>query len=196
ERVVARGLPEYPDGLAIPYPAPAGAPPIPDDCRVRSAAVVPLRARGRTLGALTLGFGPSGRRHEPADLALAADLASRAAIALDNARLYKEVEHADRQKNEFLSMLAHELRNPLAPIRNAAEVFRLAAPEHPRLRWAREVIDRQLNHLVRLVDDLLDVSRITRGKIRLQRGPVDLGDVVRLAVEASRPVIEKFNHRL
>ena len=85
---------------------------------------------------LTLGFGPSGRTPGPADLALAEDLASRAAIALDNARLYKELEHADRQKNEFLSMLAHELRNPLAPIRNAAEVIRLSAPDQPRLQWA------------------------------------------------------------
>ncbi|HJZ59459.1 MAG TPA: response regulator [Gemmataceae bacterium] len=195
ERVLARGTPEYPDDLDIPYPDSAEHTP-PADGRIRSAAVVPLRARDRTLGVLTLAFGPSGRRHEPADIALAGDLASRAAIALDNARLYKEVENADRQKNEFLSMLAHELRNPLAPIRNAAEVLRLAVPEHPRLQWAREVIDRQLTHLVRLVDDLLDVSRITRGKIRLQKEIVDLREVVRLAVEASRPLIEAHGHQL
>ncbi len=189
ERALGRGQPERLDGLDLPYPAPA-------DGRVRSAAVFPLRARGRTLGVLTLALGPSGRRHEPADLALAEDLASRAGIALDNARLYKDVERADRQKNEFLSMLAHELRNPLAPIRNAAEVLRMSGPDQPQVRWAREVIDRQLSHLVRLVDDLLDVSRITRGKIQLKPEPVDLAAVVGHAVEASRPAIEQAKHRL
>jgi signal transduction histidine kinase/DNA-binding response OmpR family regulator len=190
ERALARGQPERLDDLDLPYPAPAAS------GRVRSAAVFPLRARGRTLGVLTLALGPSGRRHEPADLALAEDLASRAGIALDNARLYKDVERADRQKNEFLSMLAHELRNPLAPIRNAAEVLRLSGPDQPQVRWAREVIDRQLSHLVRLVDDLLDVSRITRGKIQLKPEPVDLAAVVGHAVEASRPAIEQAKHRL
>jgi signal transduction histidine kinase/DNA-binding response OmpR family regulator len=194
DRVLSRGGAEVLDDLDTPYPEAAGVGP--SDARVRSAVVVALRARGRTLGALTLAFGTSDRRHGPADVALAEDLASRAAIALDNARLYKELENADRQKNEFLSMLAHELRNPLAPIRNAAEVIRLSAPEHTRLQWAREVIDRQLAHLVRLVDDLLDVSRITRGKIRLQRGPVDVAEVARVAVEASRPLIEKHGHAL
>jgi signal transduction histidine kinase/DNA-binding response OmpR family regulator len=195
ERALASGQPERLDRLDLPYPASIDCTP-PADCRVRSAAIFPLRARGRTLGVLTLALGPSNRRHEPADLALAEDLASRAGIALDNARLYKDVERADRQKNEFLSMLAHELRNPLAPIRNAAEVLRLSGHEQPQVRWAREVIDRQLGHLVRLVDDLLDVSRITRGKIQLKLEPVDVGVVVGHAVEASRPVIEQAKHRL
>ena len=192
ERVLAEGQAESLTGLDIAYPpVPAGP-----SLRVRSAVVVPLRARGRTLGALALAFGVSGRHHEPADVALASDLASRAAIALDNARLYKEVESADRQKNEFLSMLAHELRNPLAPIRNAIEVIRHCAPDHPRLNWCREVIDRQSHHLVRLVDDLLDVSRITQGKIRLQCKLLDLRDVIRVAVEATQPLVEKLGHRL
>ncbi|HEX4607201.1 MAG TPA: HAMP domain-containing sensor histidine kinase, partial [Urbifossiella sp.] len=117
-------------------------------------------------------------------------------IALDNARLYKEVETADRQKNDFLSMLAHELRNPLAPIRNAAEVLRLAGGTEPRVAWARDVITRQLAHLVRLVDDLLDVSRITQGKIRLRLERADLAAVAGVAVEASRPLIDARRHRL
>ena len=168
----------------------------PDDGpRVRAAVVLPLVARGRTLGALTLAVGP-GRALDPADQALAEELASRAGIALDNSRLYKEVQTADRQKNDFLSMLAHELRNPLAPIRNATEVLRLVAGNHPRLDWARDVITRQLAHLVRLVDDLLDVSRITQGKIRLRLERVDLAAVVALAVEASRPHIDARRHRL
>ncbi len=199
DRALSTGRTEHLGGLDVPYIDPAVravAPNAPEDARVRSAVVVPLQARGRTLGALTLALGPSGRRHEPGDVALAEDLAGRAAIALDNARLYKEVETADRQKNEFLSMLAHELRNPLAPIRNAVEVLRLKAPDQPQVRWAREVIDRQTSHLVRLVDDLLDVSRITKGKIRLVQQALDLRDVLGVAVEASRPLIEKQRHRL
>jgi signal transduction histidine kinase/DNA-binding response OmpR family regulator len=195
ERVLACGKTELLHHLDIAFP-PSLCEPVPDANVVRSAVVVPLRARGRTLGALTLAHGPSGRRHEPGDVALAEDLASRAAIALDNARLYKEVETADRQKNEFLSMLAHELRNPLAPIRNAAQILKVKVPDQPQVRWAREVIDRQLSHLVRLVDDLLDISRITRGKIRLQSESVDLAVVVAQAVEASRPIIEQSGHRL
>jgi signal transduction histidine kinase len=183
------------DDLDVPYP------PMQDSStsaatRIRSAVVVPLQARGRTIGALTLAVGPSGRRLGPAEIALAEDLAGRAAMALDNARLYKQVETADRQKNEFLSMLAHELRNPLAPIRNAAEVLRLKAPDQPQVRWAREIIDRQTAHLVRLVDDLLDVSRITKGKIRLIRQPTDLTEVLTVAIEASRPLIEQLHHKL
>ena len=106
------------------------------------------------------------------------------------------METADRQKNEFLSMLAHELRNPLAPIRNAAEVLRLSGIDHPRVRWARDIIDRQIAHLARLVDDLLDISRITRGKIRLQVQPTDVAAVVAQAVEASRPLIDARRHHL
>jgi signal transduction histidine kinase/DNA-binding response OmpR family regulator len=181
--------------LNLPYPAPA-ARPAPAGSRVRSAEVTPLLARGRTLGVLILAFGPSGRRHGPDDLTLAEDVSIRAATALDNARLYQEVERADRQKNEFLSMLAHELRNPLAPIRNAAQIVRAAAPDNPRLILARDVIDRQVAHMVRLIDDLLDVSRITSGKIQLKAERVDLRAVVGQAVEASRPVIDAAKHAL
>src|SRR5262249_57244333 len=97
---------------------------------------------------------------------------------------------ADRRKDEFLAVLAHELRNPLAPVRNAVEVMRLRDVDNPGLRWARDIIDRQVQQMTRLVDDLLDVSRITRGKVKLQKGPVDLAAVVARAVEASRPPID------
>jgi signal transduction histidine kinase len=157
---------------------------------------LPLRARGRTLGVLAASREPSRRTFNPADLTMAEALAARAAIALDNARLYKEVENADRQKNEFLSMLAHELRNPLAPIRNALTFLRMSGDNDPDVIWARELIDRQVTHLVRLVDDLLDVSRITRGKIRIELAGVDLAVVVAGAVETSRPLIEAQSHRL
>jgi signal transduction histidine kinase/DNA-binding response OmpR family regulator len=194
DRALATGRPDRLEGLDIAYPA--ADHPAPPGHRLGSAVVLPLRARGRTLGVLTLAYGASGRHHDPADLATAEDLASRAAVALDNARLYHEVQQADRQKNEFLSMLAHELRNPLAPIRNAVEVMRHRGPAQPELQWARDVIDRQVRHLARLVDDLLDVSRITRGKIRLQTEPVELAAVVAQAVEAGRPAIDARGHTL
>lgn len=163
---------------------------------LRRAAVYPLRARNRVLGALTLAFGPSGRTHTKEDRALAEELAARAAVALDNARLFEETRRADRQKNEFLSMLAHELRNPLAPIRNAIEILRLKNTERPDVLESCAVFDRQVTHLVRLVDDLLDVSRITQGKIRLQCEPVYLADLVKTAVEISRPLIDLRQHQL
>ena len=191
DRVLDGGSTERLTGLDIPYPDGANS-----ALRIRSAVVLPLRARARTLGALTLAYGASGREHAPADLATAEDLASRAAIALDNARLHREVQTADRQKNEFLSMLAHELRNPLAPIRNAVEVMKLRKDVPEEFVWGRDVIDRQIRQLTRLVDDLLDVSRITRGKIELRPEPLDLAAVAQQAVEASRPFVESKGHRL
>jgi signal transduction histidine kinase len=159
-------------------------------------AVLPLQARNRTFGVLALSREDSDRHFTPSDLTMAEALVSRAAIALDNAQLYKDLEHADRQKNEFLSMLAHELRNPLAPIRSAVDVLRLCTQHDSDVVWAQDVIDRQVTHLVRLVDELLDVSRITRGKIRLELGHLCLADVVGAAVETSRPLIEAGRHHL
>jgi two-component system CheB/CheR fusion protein len=95
-----------------------------------------------------------------------------------------------RRKDEFLAMLAHELRNPIAPIRYAAARLRVGAPTPERLQWARDVIDRQVDHLTRLVDDLLDISRITRGKASLDLAAVDIQTVLTQAVEAVRPLIE------
>ncbi len=192
DRVLSSGQSEQLTKLNLAVPTAEGEP-VP---RVKSAVVLPLRARDRTLGVLTLAFGASGREYSEADRATAEDLASRAAIALDNARLYREVQQADRQKNEFLSMLAHELRNPLAPIRNAVEVMKLKSDAPPQYVWGRDVIDRQIRQLTRLVDDLLDVSRITRGKIDLRVEPLDLCAVTHQAVEASRPFIESKQHAL
>lgn len=157
---------------------------------------VPLRAGGRILAVLGLSRQASGRDFSPADTTVVRMFASRAASALENAQLYHEVQQADRQKNEFLSMLAHELRNPLAPIRNANEVLRQKAADPARVRWAQGVIDRQLTHLVRLVDDLLDVSRLTQGKIRLEVKETELGDVLAQAVEAVRPLMDQLRHEL
>jgi signal transduction histidine kinase len=102
----------------------------------------------------------------------------------------------DRRKDEFLAMLAHELRNPLGAIANAAHVMDQIGTSQPPMQRAVGVIQRQIQHLVRLVDDLLDVSRITRGKIELRLEPVDLRDAVRSAVEMTRPIVEAKKHAL
>jgi PAS domain S-box-containing protein len=113
----------------------------------------------------------------------------------DRKRIELSLREADRRKDEFLATLAHELRNPLAPIRSAAELLRVRGTATDVAR-AREVIDRQARLLTRLVDDLLDVSRITRGKIVLHRAPVALAEVVAAAVETSRPLLDAARHTL
>jgi PAS domain S-box-containing protein len=105
----------------------------------------------------------------------------------------KDVNH---QKDEFLAMLAHELRNPLAPIRNAAQVLRAHSSGVPALEWARTVIERQTLHLVRLVDDLLDVSRMVRGKIVLKKANLEIAELVQHAVDTSQPLIRARRHQL
>ena len=117
-------------------------------------------------------------------------------LQAENARLYEEVRAASAAKDEFLAMLAHELRNPLAPIRYAVALLRrLGAPE-PRLQAAHDMIDRQVTHMARLLDDLLDVSRVTRGKITLAPVRLDLREVVRQAVEDTRRLMEQNAHQL
>jgi len=120
--------------------------------------------------------------------------------AFEKARADRAVEEALREvnqrKDEFLAMLGHELRNPLAPITSAAQILRIHAASHPEIEWARAVIDRQTRHLARLVDDLLDVSRIVRGQIVLHREELDLAEIVTHGVETSRPLIRARNHRL
>jgi signal transduction histidine kinase len=112
----------------------------------------------------------------------------------------RRVEHAlkeaDRHKDEFLAMLAHELRNPLAPIRNAVQIMRARPLPDPQLAWTRDVIERQLSHLTRLVDDLLDVSRITRGKINVTCEPLSLETLVARALETVQPLITDKGHEL
>ncbi len=104
-------------------------------------------------------------------------------------------QEADRRKDEFLATLSHELRNPLAPIRNAVQILRMKRVPQARER-ALEIVDRQVSHLVRLVDDLLEVSRITRGKLELRREPIALERAVLSAIETSRPLIEAAGHEL
>ena len=103
---------------------------------------------------------------------------------------------ADRRKDEFLATLAHELRNPLAPIRNAVQILRIKGKLAPEITGARDIIDRQTRHMTRLVDDLLEASRITRGKVELRREDVKLSAVMKDAVDAVQPLVEKAGHEL
>jgi PAS domain S-box-containing protein len=106
------------------------------------------------------------------------------------------LEERGRHLTEFLAMLAHELRNPLAPIRNAVAIMSVLPDTSPQIAWCRDVIERQAMHLTRLVDDLLDVSRITRGVLRMQGTPMNLNEAIHIAVEATRPLVNSRRHRL
>jgi PAS domain S-box-containing protein len=123
------------------------------------------------------------------------DVTERRRLEDELRKLAADLSEADRRKDEFLATLAHELRNPLAPIRNALQIIRLS-PERPAREQASALMERQLAQMVRLVDDLMDVSRITRGKLELRRERVPLSAVVSSAVETSRPMIDHLGHRL
>jgi signal transduction histidine kinase len=114
----------------------------------------------------------------------------------DRKAMEDELREADRKKDDFLALLAHELRNPLAPIRNGLEVMRLAGGDMAAISDARAIMDRQLGHMVRLIDDLLDISRISRNKMELRRDRVLLADVIGSAVEAVNPLIAAAGHTL
>ena len=112
----------------------------------------------------------------------------------ERARAEQALKEADRHKDEFLAMLAHELRNPLAPILNAVQLMRMKPMPDPQLSRSRDVIERQLSHLTRLVDDLLDVARITRGRINLSPEPIELAALIARAVETVQPLIQERGH--
>jgi len=168
---------------------------------LRAAFVTPLVARGRMLGALAALQAESGRGFDADDTALVMEIAQRAALALDNARLYSQAEsaraqaeRASRAKDEFLAMLGHELRNPLAPIVTTLHV--MALQDDRAFQRERRLIERQVNSLARLVDDLLDVARIARGDVQLRRERVLLGEAVGKAVEMVSPLLETRRHVL
>jgi signal transduction histidine kinase len=167
-----------------------------DPAQAGEAHAFPLVTRGRARGALLLATGPSGRRLAPADLAFADNLASRAASALDNCLLYEEIQRADQRKNEFLATLSHELRNPLAPMRSALHLLRSRTVEPAKAQSLLETMDRQVGQMTRLVEDLLDISRITRGAIELRREPLELGTEVRNALESCHGAIEAGRHEV
>jgi PAS domain S-box-containing protein len=163
---------------------------------LRSYICVPLVVSGDPLGVLTFATAESGRTYTEADLALATDLANRAGVAIENFRLYEALRDADRRKDEFLATLAHELRNPLAPIRNALQILKMPRVDAATVERSRGMMERQVHHLVRLVDDLLDVSRVMRGKIELRKERIELAAVVARAVETVQPLVDAQGHEL
>jgi PAS domain S-box-containing protein len=163
---------------------------------LKSYICVPLVISGKTLGLLTFATAESGRKYTEADLALAMDLAHRAAVAIENTQLYQALRETDRRKDEFLATLAHELRNPLAPVRNALQILKMPRVDAETVERSREMMERQVQHLVRLVDDLLDVSRVMRGKIELRKEKVELATIVARAVETVQPLVDAQGHHL
>jgi signal transduction histidine kinase len=166
-----------------------------------SVLAAPLRVHGAVTGTLVFYY-RTRRRFDDVTVRVAAALADLAGAALGTAELYgreadsrRRAEEADRRKDEFLATIAHELRNPLAPIRNAVAVLRMGPPADAAGKLL-EMMERQLAHLVHLVDDLLDVARVTSGKIVLRPERLDLRAVVEVAVETSRPAIDAARHEL
>ena len=184
---------------------------------VRSYLAVPVASRtGAMLGVLFFGHPEAGVFTERTER-IVAGIVAQAAVAIDNARLYEvaqqsarerdallqseraarmEAERLSSMKDEFLAMLAHELRNPLAPISSSASLLGLQFAHEPRVRQASAIIGRQVRHMSRLVDDLLDVSRVTRGLIELRTATVDLRDIVNSALDQTRPLIEERRHAI
>jgi PAS domain S-box-containing protein len=157
-------------------PAPHG-----DETRVYASIKVPL------LDALGTPYGICG---------VSTDITERKRLAEVLRQRAEELSEEGRRKDEFLAMLAHELRNPLAPIRNAVQIIRLAGSQSPAVERAGEMVERQVQHMTRLVEDLLDVSRVSRGKIQLRKEQVSLATVIVRAIENARPLIDARNHEL
>jgi PAS domain S-box-containing protein len=169
---------------------------------------VPLKRGQETIGSITLVMTESGRRHDESDLSVAVALAERAAIAVENARLFeelrlaraeadarrKEAELANRSKDQFLAVLGHELRNPLAPIVSALELMK--RKDRDCGSKERAIVERQVKHLCRLVDDLLDVSRIVCRKASLNREPVVVTEVVANGIDLVSPLLESRQHHV
>jgi signal transduction histidine kinase len=170
---------------------------------VKSLLIVPLKASGQPIGTISTWQRRPGRSFAEEDRTLLEDLADRAALALANARMHEKERQArelaqktDRQKDEFLATLGHELRGPLAPVWVAVQIMREIALGDERLIWARDTISRQVAHFARLVDDLLDVSRINLGMVDLRLASVELAAVAQQALEASRPLFSERRHEV
>jgi PAS domain S-box-containing protein len=161
---------------------------------LRSALVVPLIARGKTFGALTMVYAESGRRYTETDLAFAEQLAERAAMAVDNARLFTKerdaretADTATRLKDEFLATLSHELRTPLTAVLGWSRMLNDGTLDESKHAKALATIDRNAVAMAQLVDDLLDVSRIISGKLRIDTQPTALAPIVDAAIESVKP---------
>jgi PAS domain S-box-containing protein len=166
------------------------------DIGFTSAIIVPLVAQGRTLGAITLISAESRRKYGPDDLALAEGLAHRAAIAIENAHLYRSAQDANRLKDEFLATVSHELRTPLTAIMGWAYLLRAGQIDEGGRATALETIERNARAQAQIIDDLLDVSRIITGKLRLDVREIDPISFIESAIEAVRPAAEAKGVRL
>ncbi len=162
----------------------------------RAVMIVPLVARSRTLGAITFVAAAAARRYDAASLSLAEDLARRAAVAVDNARLYDLAQDALRRRDEFLAMLSHELRNPLAAILHSSQLLTSPTGSAAVQQRARQVVERQGRHMARLLDDLLDISRVTHDKIELRKQTVDLAALVVDVLHAAQSDLDAHGHSL
>jgi signal transduction histidine kinase len=161
-----------------------------------SVVVAPLIARDNPLGAIICCRRGARRRFTPPQIRLVEDIAGRAATALDNAQLYQTIRDGERRKDEFLATLGHELRNPLAAIANAGELAKLLNPTDPAFRESLEIIRQQASLMKRLVDDLLDVSRITSGRVQLQKSRVQADEIVARVAESVSPLYTSRHHAL
>ncbi len=162
---------------------------------IEALVIVPL-VRGGALRATLNVSHKQRRRWSEADVATIAEVAERTWDAVERARAEEALRASNQRKDEFLAMLAHELRNPLAPISAAAELLALADPDAARIKKTSAVIRRQVSHMTGLVDDLLDMSRVNRGLITLERRAVDVADVVATAVEQVRPLLLQRHQEL
>ncbi|HYC01038.1 MAG TPA: ATP-binding protein [Candidatus Limnocylindrales bacterium] len=158
-------------------------------------ACTPMMADDKLLGALA--FASRQRvRFDLEEIEFLETITRYVTSAYERVRLIDELRDTDRRKDEFLATLAHELRNPLAPIRNALHIMSLTQGDPGASEQARTMMERQLAQMVRLIDDLLDVSRITRGKLELRKERVELGDIIKNAVDTARPSIDAAHHEL
>jgi PAS domain S-box-containing protein len=162
---------------------------------LRAYACFPLNADERVLGLLAVGS-RARDDFEVDELEFLRTVTRYMTVAYERLRLVRELREADRKKDDFIALLAHELRNPLAPLRNGLHVMRLASHDAAAVARARTIMERQLSHMVRLIDDLLDVSRISLNKLQLRRSRVTLAEIVSNAVETARPVIDRAEHHL
>ncbi len=182
----------------------------------RSAIMVPLMLEGEVVGVVQV-MADADCAYSPADLELLEGISLLLAVALENARLYalaqdeieerrrtedalreteEHLREADLRKDEFLATLGHELRNPLNPIRSAIELLRRKGTNDPDQEWGHDLIDRQVGHLSRLIDDLLDVSRISQGKLELRLRPVELNEIVLACIGSLRPGLDTAGQRI
>ena len=162
---------------------------------IRAYTCSPLLTGDRVLG--TLSFGSRSRDSFDSDeLEFLRTICRYVTVAYERLRFIRELREADRKKDDFIALLAHELRNPLAPIRTGLQILRLAGKDPSAVDRTRDMMDRQLTHMVRLIDDLLDVSRIGRNKMELRKERILLSDVVNAAVETARPLVDAEGHEL